>query len=172
MTLALSPQATQNISFSASPTPSIASSTTSVWSVASGISSQATSVASSTIDDFSAPPTAIIPQLSSQSILGSAFRRPPATATVRPRPALTIGEPVPIEQRQHPRRTNRLAEPSRLSSVTAAPAERCIAPPPPAPPVPSLQRQADRKVNFVENLVGTYGTNARIKTRIETCDHG
>jgi hypothetical protein len=25
------------------------------------------------------------------------------------------------------------------------------------PPVPSLQRQADRKVNFVENLVGTYG---------------
>ncbi|KAI5778730.1 hypothetical protein EDC01DRAFT_605349, partial [Geopyxis carbonaria] len=56
------------------------------------------------------------------------------------------------EQRQHPRRTNRLVESSRLSSVTGPPVEQCVAPPP-APPVPSLQRQADRKVNFVENLV-------------------
>jgi hypothetical protein len=41
-----------------------------------------------------------------------------------------------------------------------AAAEGCV-----LPPVPTLQRQADRKVNFVENLVGTYGKNTFRKRR-------
>ena len=56
--------------------------------------------------------------------------------------------PPPAEQRQHLRRAHRCA-----AEVTrpSADAEAC-----PMPPVPTLVRQAERKTNFVDNLVGTY----------------
>ncbi|KAF8540048.1 hypothetical protein BDD12DRAFT_50936 [Trichophaea hybrida] len=145
--------------YPSSPTPSIASvssATSSVWSIQSTTSSNATSVASSTIDNFSTPSTAIIPSLSSQSILGPEFLRRATAPTPRgsldkygvrhPHPSLESQQPLPIERRQHPRRTNRLVESTTTQQCPAV--EGCI-----LPPVPSLQRQADRKVNFVENLV-------------------
>jgi hypothetical protein len=137
-----------------SPTSSVASSVSSVWSVQSATSSRATSVYS-TVDT---PSTAVIPSLSEPA---QPTRR--ATAPIprgfvdnngcyHPHPSLDCQsqQPLPIEQRQNPRRTNRLVD-----STTALPcpaATGCA-----LPVVPVLQRQAERKVNFVENLVGTYG---------------
>jgi len=62
----------------------------------------------------------------------------------------TLRVPPPaVEQRQHQRRTQRCAE----VNTVACPSEPC-----PMPPVPTLVRQAERKTNFVDNLVGTYGS--------------
>jgi hypothetical protein len=161
----MTPVATPRTTYQYSPTPSVASVSSvasSAWSIQSTTSSNATSVASSTIDNFSAPPTAIIPSLSSQSISGPELSRRVTAPTPRgsldkngvrhPHPSLELQsqQPLPIERRQHPRRTNRLVESATTQTCPAA--EGCV-----LPPVPSLQRQADRKVNFVENLVGTYG---------------
>lgn len=136
---------------------SAASTASSYWSNGS-VSSAATSVASTTHDAFSsAPPTTIIPQLSSNHIQASTVynredrcNQDGSRRQFQPAHPPAITTPVPVEQRQHPRRSNRLiVEPSGTcaEAVTAASA---VAPPPP------LQRQADRKVNFVENLVGMY----------------
>jgi len=60
--------------------------------------------------------------------------------------ALRVPPPA-VEQRQHQRRTQKSAEVTRA----ACPSEPC------PPPVPTLVRQVERKTNFVDNLVGTYG---------------
>ncbi|KAA8894219.1 hypothetical protein FN846DRAFT_786779 [Sphaerosporella brunnea] len=158
MTLVAAPQA---ISFhSSSPTPSVASvssGTSSIWSVQSSTSSNATSVSSSTIDSFSVPSTTVLPHVS--TITGPELSRRATAPTPRgyvdqngvrhlhpcPAPVDIPPQPLPIEQRQNPRRTNRLVEGQPQQCPGS---EGCV-----MPPVPTLQRQADRKVNFVENLV-------------------
>lgn len=154
------PTFTQHPHYPYSPAASIASSASSsnssVWSVAS-ISSSATSVASSaTTDGLTAPNTAIIPPLpprnswQQKKLLSISISVQPKDGLRHPHPPLPVTIPeevLPIEQRQNPRRTNRLLE--GMSSGCPA-SEAC-----PLPPVPTLQRQADRKVNFVDNLVGT-----------------
>ncbi|RPB01825.1 hypothetical protein L873DRAFT_1827108 [Choiromyces venosus 120613-1] len=146
-----------------SPAPSVASSASSsqssVWSVASVVSN-ATSVASCTAaGGTSAPGTNIIPPISIQrQITGSEqdgwlLRKKASVSSLRasdlvqhPHPPVAVAqEPVPIEQRQNTRRTNRLVEGANAGCPVS---EGC-----PLPPVPTLQRQVDRKVNFVDNLV-------------------
>lgn len=140
------------------------------WTGRSGDSSAATSVASSVAfanlephgSFTSGPPTVVIQQLSTQTVPEPAAHAGagafPCAAALRP-PVLSdatplVSTPVPVEQRQHPRRTARRAAPQGVSA--AVPSGDSCAPPAPSPPaVPTLQRQADRKVNFVENLVGT-----------------
>jgi hypothetical protein len=143
-----------------SPAASIASSASSsnssVWSVAS-VSSKATSVASSTTTDgITAPNTAVIPPLPSRNCwqqkkslaISTGAQTKDGLRHPHPQLPITIPEEIlPIEQRQNPRRTNRLLEGAGLGCPAS---ESC-----PLPPVPTLQRQADRKVNFVDNLVGT-----------------
>jgi hypothetical protein len=142
-----------------SPTSSIASitSVTSIWST-STTSSNATSVVSNIVGYSSAPPTSTLPQFSSHSISAPGVCRGstapesnvPAdkNSVSRHRPSASgldnSTQPVPIEQGQHPRRSRLVVGKTQPCSA----AEGC-----PLPPVPSLQRQADRKVNFVENLV-------------------
>ena len=162
MNLIATPQATLYLPSPAPSVLSISSGTSSVWSERSATSSNATSVASTTIGNFSAPPTAIFPQ----SILGPEIQRRAIAPTPRgsvdqhgvrhhhPHPCLIPQQQLPIEQRQNPRRTNRLLEAN--NGITCPAAEGCV-----LPPVPTLQRQADRKVNFVENLVGMYGEPLR-----------
>lgn len=170
-----------------SPTPSLASTastTSSVWSVAESASSAATSTASSigtpsARDSYTAPPTAKISSLPPPPIPGcTASHQIPAFHDHRhphdPRPPADA-QPVPLEQRQHPRRTNRLASDVPATTATAAAAAAASATTAVAPcpategcddgTVPSLKRQADRKLCFVENLVGMYGQNraSRIK---------
>ncbi|RPB14733.1 hypothetical protein P167DRAFT_42090 [Morchella conica CCBAS932] len=144
-----------------SPAASIAStassSNSSVWSVATA-SSNATSIASSTTTDgLTAPNTAIITPLPTRSTWPKSSHPVARNQTSiktsdgsqrhpHPPPVPTPAEIVPIEQRQNPRRTNRLVE---SVNATGCPVDGTC----PLPPVPSLQRQADRKVNFVDNLV-------------------
>ena len=64
----------------------------------------------------------------------------PVAPRVEPGPA-----PVPLEFRQHPRRTQPLAQQDPRHGCTAT---VCPRPPPP------LVRQSDRKLNFVDGLVG------------------
>ncbi|KAI5816546.1 hypothetical protein BZA77DRAFT_56641 [Pyronema omphalodes] len=133
-----------------SPTSSVASSVSSVWSVQSATSSRATSVYST----VETPSTTVLPTLSEPA---QPIRR--ATAPIprgfvdnngcyHPHPALDCQsqQPLPIEQRQNPRRTNRLVDSTTTLPCPAA--TGCA-----LPVVPVLQRQAERKVNFVENLV-------------------
>ena len=163
-----------------SPTPSLASTastTSSAWSVADSASSAATSTTSigtpSARDSYTAPSTAKISSLPLQTIPGCTAPRDQIPAFRDPRP-LADAQPVPLEKRQHPRRTNRLvrdvsatATATATAAVAAAAAAAASAitavAPYPAPEgcddgtVPSLKRQADRKLCFVETLVGMYG---------------
>jgi len=169
MTLAHTPPtATITRSSYYSPAPSIgssASSQSSVWSVAS-VASSATFVATG---GTSAPGTNIIPSLDvRRQFAGSEqdgwlLRKKVSTSSLQPHntvqhphpPPVTVAqEPVPIEQRRNTRRTNRLVEGANAGCPVS---EGC-----PLPPVPSLQRQVDRKVNFVDNLVGMLSTRPRI----------
>jgi hypothetical protein len=171
MTLVATPQA---IPFHSSPTPSVASvssGTSSIWSVQSATSSNATSIGSSTIDTISAPSTTILPPVSTLS--GPELHRRATAPTSRGyvdqhgvrhlHPCSGVvdvpSQALPIEQRQNPRRTNRLVE-GHAQPCPAA--EGCV-----MPPVPTLQRQADRKVNFVENLVGTYDQSNQAQAKIK-----
>ncbi|CAZ86618.1 unnamed protein product [Tuber melanosporum] len=148
--------------YSYSPAPSIASSASSSqssgWSVASAVSNT-TSVASCT-GGASAPGTNIIPSLNIQRQFagseqdGWLLRKRVSVSSLRGSdsiqhphpPSVTVAqEPVPIEQRRNARRTNRLVEGANAGCPVS---EGC-----PLPPVPTLQRQVDRKVNFVDNLV-------------------
>lgn len=173
MTLVHTPPIATTHRYQYSPSPSVASSASSsqssVWSVASTVSN-ATSIASIPfLEGPSAPGTNIIPPLTIQRRLSGPERTgwlPPNPSSIpsglrtgdphpHPHPALTTvsQEPLPIEQRQHPRRTNRLVEGGNAGCPAS---EVC-----PLPPVPTLQRQVDRKVNFVDNLVGTLSTRPR-----------
>lgn len=116
----------------------------------SAVTSVASSVAPTPLEP-SNPPTAIIPQIPTQTIPEP--RIPPRRAVtsrpcVLPDASSLVTTPVPAEQRLHPRRTV-----ARAVTSTGVPSVEVQSTQ--APPVPTLQRQADRKVNFVENLVGT-----------------
>jgi len=165
MTLAHTPP-TATITRSYSPAPSIgssASSQSSVWSVAS-VASSATLVATggtSARDEYYSPHK--IPyQFAGSEQDGWLLRKKVSASSLRahdpvqhPHPPITVAqEPVPIEQRRNTRRTNRLVEGANAGCPVS---EGC-----PLPPVPSLQRQVDRKVNFVDNLVGMLSTRPRI----------
>jgi len=175
MTLAHTPPTatTTRSSYSYSPAPSIGSSASSqssaVWSVAS-VASSATFVAScAATGGTSAPATNIIPSLNLQrQVAGSGqdgwlLRKKVSASSLlardsvqhpHPPPVTVAQEPVPIEQRRNTRRTNRLVEGANAGCPVS---EGC-----PLPPVPTLQRQVDRKVNFVDNLVGMLSTRPRI----------
>lgn len=68
------------------------------------------------------------------------FTSRPVAPRIEPGPAA-----VPLESRQHPRRTQPSAQQDSRTACTAA-----VGPRPP----PSLVRQSDRKLNFVDGLVG------------------
>lgn len=120
----------RNGPYSSSIASSASSSSASVWSDASSQSSDDSSVTGAS-DDLDAPESCC-------------YTRPPAPVYA---PANRTGEQgltlttqwprqkVPAEQRQHPRRTS-----APTATRTGCP--------------PALVRQCDRKVNFVDSLVG------------------
>src|ERR1700709_61867 len=123
----------RNDPYSSSIASSASSSSASVWSDASSQSSDdsSTTTDSETLDTYcctSQPP----PSFTTASTI---CEQPLSIATYWPKHKLSADVPATLEQRQHPRRT----------SVGATSRPGCP---------PSLVRQCDRKVNFVDGLVG------------------
>ena len=128
--------------------PSIASSVSSassIFSLAASVSSVASSIASLTSIQ-SSEGVLYLGDIERHAWSQEQRSKEDARQSVSTR---TLRVPPPaVEQRPHQRRTQRCSEVNRAT----CPSEPC-----PMPPVPTLVRQAERKTNFVDNLVGTYG---------------
>ena len=125
--------------------PSLASlassSASSIFSLAPTVSSHATSVSSGQLPESVQKYSDIEHHgLSHGQCSHEAVRSSHAPRTLKAPPSSS-------EQRPHQRRHPRSAEINRPICTSEAR---------PLPPVPALVRQAERKTNFVDNLVGTY----------------
>lgn len=124
--------------------PSIASSVSSassIFSLAASVSSVASSIASLTSIQ-SSEGVLYLGDIERHAWSQEQRSKEDARQSVSAR---TLRVPPPaVEQRPHQRRTQRCSEVNRAT----CPSEPC-----PMPPVPTLVRQAERKTNFVDNLV-------------------
>lgn len=122
--------------------PSIASSSaSSIFSLAASVSSVASSIASLTSIQ-SSEGVLYLGDIERHAWSQEQRSKEDVRQSVSTR---TLRVPPPtVEQRQNQRRTQRCAEVNRAT----CPSEPC-----PMPPVPTLVRQAERKTNFVDNLV-------------------
>lgn len=120
---------------------SASSSASSIFSLAPTVSSHATSVSSGQSSES-------LPKYSNIEHHGLSHGQCSQAATRHSHAPRTLkAPPCSSEQRHHQRRPPRSTETSR--SICTSEAR-------PLPPVPALVRQAERKTNFVDNLVGTY----------------
>jgi hypothetical protein len=113
-------------SLASSATTSVAS----LWSDASSQSSDDTSISAHSSDSESCDP---LTHLKHNSFATASLRRPPVQQHSQLPPLVT--QALPAELRQNPRRSAPGSQPRPGGT-------------------PSLVRQSDRKVNFVDNLVG------------------
>lgn len=136
----------------ASTTSSASSSSSSVFSL-DGVSNQ------SSISTASTNPADVIWENDGESTVTGRGLMPSSEASVRclqgfSRESAKVTDAVAPELRKHPRRTNSYVSQSNGTSCPRAP--------------PCLMRQSERKVNFVDNLVGRYPAMEDVAQRLNS----
>ena len=134
----------QNHPYASSIASSASSSSSSIFSATDSVSSQcsAPSSSQSSVNGTWEPYDTLIAQLESPESPHHLSRSNSKPTLDKHAPS---DVPIPLELRQHPRRTQ---PSSQLGASHGASTGPCARPP------PSLVRQCDRACNFVENLVG------------------
>lgn len=129
--------------YSPSLASSASSSASSIFSLATSVSSVASSIASLT----QIQPSEGSKYLGDTDHHGWSQEQHVRETVRQSHTSRALRVPQPLVERQSQRRAQRCAETHKPTCTT----ETCS-----MPPVPTLVRQAERKTNFVDNLVGTY----------------